>query len=434
MFKLFANKEARSLEGPTVSLSDATAWSEFFRVAGTVTGDVVTEEKALGVTAIWQAVNVISGTISSLPFHLYKRTGEGDVKDTDNPLYYLVHDRPNDTQTSAAFLKWLVTRLLLKGRATALISRNRAGLVQGLYPLDPSKLTIDQRLVGGRIKRRYTYNLTTGPVTYDAANVIDVCLFPKADGVECYDPIAVNRDAIALMIAAQAYAGKLFASGGVPPLALTTPGTVSPAAAGRASNDVGEAVRASARTKSNILVVPTGHDLKPVGLDPAKSQLVELRKFMISETSRIFNVAPAILHDLSNGTYSNVEQQNLSFAQQTLHPLIEAIEQEFNAKLFGQGNATAYVEFSMAGLLRGDFATRMEGLQKAVNSAILTPNEARAFENLPPLAGGDGLMIQGATVPLTQQTKANEPASAPTPEQPADEPVEEESSIPENAK
>lgn len=342
MFNLFSQKETRSLEDPTVSLSNSAAWHEFFAHSSTVTGDSVTEEKALGVTAIWQAVNVISGTIAALPFHLYRKTEDGAEKDTRNPLYYLVHDRPNDYQTSSAFLKWFVSRLLLTGRATALISRNRANRVLGIIPLDPSKLTIDQRLVAGQIKRTYTYNLTTGSVTYDAANVIDVVLFPQADGVKHYNPIQTNRDAIALMMAAQQYAGKLFANGGVPPLLLTTPGALSPAAAGRASNDIGEAVRASQRTKSNILVAPAGHDLKPVGLDPAKSQLVELRKFLVSEASRIFNIAPAILHDLSHGTYSNVEQQNLSFAQQTLHPLIEAIEQEFNSKLFGPRNSSGY--------------------------------------------------------------------------------------------
>lgn len=418
MFNLFSKKEARSLEDPTVSLTDATAWNEFFKLSGTVTGESVTEEKALGVTAIWQAVNVIAGTIAALPIHLYSTKDGVTDKDVRNPLYYLIHDRPNDFQTSSAFYRWFVTRLLLKGRACALIARNKPGRVTGIWPLDPSKITIEQRLVDGKIKRTYTYAMESGTVVYDAANVIDVVLFPMPDGVKHYDPVWTNRDAIALMIAAQQFAGKLFANGGVPPLMLTTPSAISPAAAGRASNDIGEAVRASQRTKTNILVTPAGHDLKPVGLDPAKSQMIELRKFMISETSRIFNIAPAILHDLSNGTYSNVEQQNLSFAQQTLHPLIEAIEQEFNGKLFGSRNTTGYVEFSMSGLLRGDFSTRMEGLQKAVNSALMTPNEARAFENLPPLPHGDKLYIQGATIPLDSAgaPAAPSPASADEPE------------------
>lgn len=61
MIKLFANKYARYTETPAVALSDGTVWNEFFRMAGNVTGGTVTEEKALGVIAIWRPINVISG-------------------------------------------------------------------------------------------------------------------------------------------------------------------------------------------------------------------------------------------------------------------------------------------------------------------------------------------------------------------------------------
>lgn len=423
MFNLFEAKETRSLENPAVSLTDPNAWQGDFDAPGAVTGEMVTEAKALGVTSIWQAVNVISGTIAALPLHLYRRTADGSEKDAKNPLYYVVHDRPNDHQTATEFLKWLVSRLLLSGRATALISRNRAGRVIGLYPLDGSKLTVEQALTGNAVVRKYRYALTTGTVTYDATNVIDIVHCPAGNGVDHYNPITVNRDAIALMIAAQAYSAKLFGNGGVPLLALNSKvDTTSPQAAKRATDNLLDNLRNSARSKSGILLPPPGHSLDPIGLDPAKSQLIELRKFMLAETSRIFNVAPAILHDLSSGTYSNVEQQNLTFATQTLTPLVKAIEQEMNAKLFGPRNNSGYVEFSMAGLLRGDFAARMEGLQKAVNAAIYTPNEARAFENLPAKEGGNELFIQGASVPLSRQLQEPEPTPAPIP--PEDDPVE----------
>ena len=37
-------------------------------------------ESALGVPAIWAAVNFLSGTIASLPLHVYKRTDESDER------------------------------------------------------------------------------------------------------------------------------------------------------------------------------------------------------------------------------------------------------------------------------------------------------------------------------------------------------------------
>ena len=75
-----------------------------------------------------------------------------------------------------------------------------------------------------------------------------------------------------------------------------------------------------------------------------------------------------------------------------------------NLKLFGQRNGGRYVEHSLDGLMRGDFKTRMEGLARAIQTSILTPDEARQLENRPAKGGGaDELYMQGATVPLGSQ-------------------------------
>jgi HK97 family phage portal protein len=419
LFGIFG-AETRSLENPSVSLNDAASLDAFFAQAATVTGDKVNEETALGVTSIWQAVNVVSGTIASLPAHLFKDTPDGAEKDTANPLYYILHDRPNDHQTAPAFYKWMVSRLLLGGRATAYIGRNKGGRVKALLPLDDTKLKIEQLVVGGEIKRFYNYEVGSTTLTYDSSEVIDLVWFPAADGFRHRNPVTTNRDAIALMIAAEKFAGKHFANGGVPPLVLNAPVAGSPQGNQRAVDNIADAVKASNRTKSQVLIAPAGHRIESIGIDPAKSQLVELRRFMVTETARIFNVPPTILHDLSNGTYSNVEQQNLNFVQQTLQPIIIMIEQEMNAKLFGARNKGNYFKFNLSGLLRGDFKARMEGLARAVNAALLTPNEARGLEDMPAKEGGDELLVQGATVPLSMAGQ-NNPTPPPIS---ADEPSE----------
>jgi HK97 family phage portal protein len=166
-----------------------------------------------------------------------------------------------------------------------------------------------------------------------------------------------------------------------------------------------EQLRGNRSRQRKILPIPTGFELKPIGIDPSKQQLIELRQWMISEASRIMNIAPAMLHDLTNGTYSNFEQQSLNYAKMTIAPLTELIEQELNSKLFGERNKSDYVEFNMDGLQRGDFLSRMEGSAKAVFAGIRTPNEIRALDNLAPLEGGDKLYMQGANMPLDQLGK-----------------------------
>jgi HK97 family phage portal protein len=426
VFGLFEKRSASPLENPEVSLSDARAWADAFGRSTNAFASAVTEVSALSIPAVWQANNAISGTIASLPVHLFKKNGDNAEKDTTNPLYYILHDAPNDTQTSQQFLKWLVTRLLLEGRATVFIDRNGAGRVKRLIPINSTHLKVKQVVIKNVVDRQYTVSIPGQPViTYNSRDVIDLIWFPQQDGVQHYNPIDINRNAIGLMLAVEQYAGTMFSNGGVPPFVLEAPAMMNAQMAARASVEVAEAIKATQQNKNNVLVAPAGHSLKTIGLDPLKQQMVEVRRFQISETARIWNIAPALLHDLSTGTYSNVEQQMLSFVTQTIHPLVQMIEQEFNAKLFGARNSSSYVKFNLNGLLRGDFAARMEGLTKAVSGAIYTPNEARAFEDLPPQPDGDKLYIQGATVPLgTQPTDGSD--NQPQDKEPADADEEDE--------
>jgi HK97 family phage portal protein len=410
LLREFFGREHRSnsLENPSVSLTDASAWSSFFNTGSSITGEAITFEKALSIPAIWVGVNVIAGTIAHLPFHLFKTVGEFTEKDSANPLYKVIHDRPNDIHTSYAFRKWLVSRLILDGRFIALILTDRAGRTTGLLPVPLHKVSIRQDFSGLGLSRTYTVD----GKAYSHSQILDFNLMLSEDGVSTISPLNVHRNTLSLILAAERYSSTLLAGGGVPPLALESPGG-SPEANSRASDQVSAIISANNRQQQKVLPLPPGFSLNSIGVNARDQQLLELRQFQINECARILNIAPAMLHDLSTGTYSNVEQQNLNFAQHTIVPLVKLIEQEMNAKLFGKKNSINYVEFNIDGLQRGDFASRMNGLAQAINTGVMTPNEARALDNRPPLEGGDDLMIQGATVRLKAQpdTPASEAAA-----------------------
>ncbi|EOP0165829.1 phage portal protein, partial [Escherichia coli] len=75
-----------------------------------------------------------------------------------------------------------------------------------------------------------------------------------------------------------------------------------------------------------------------------------------------------------------------------LQTLIESIELLLDEALeTGENEST---EFDVTTLLRMDSERRMKTLGDAVKNTLLTPNEARKRENLPPLAGGDALYLQ----------------------------------------
>jgi HK97 family phage portal protein len=319
-----------------------------------------------------------------------------------------LHDAVNDGLTSFEWRKGKFQNILTGGRGLTFIERAARGQVINLWPLNPTWTTIKQE--SGR--KFYLYKEPgADPKRYEAAEVIDIAYMMKSDGVQHRGPIATNRDVIALAIAATQFGSKFFQNGGVPPFAVTG-NFQSGQAMKRAAADLADSVKSAAKEKRQALVLPVGMDIKPLGVDAEKSQLVELKRLQVEEIARIYSLPPTFLQDLSHGTFSNTEQQDLHYVKHTLKRWVEAFEQELNLKLFGRKDQPFFVALNMDGLLRGDFKTRMEGYAQGIQNAVLTPDEARDMENRPKMAGGDRLLIQGATVPLVAQEKGTPNAGA----------------------
>jgi HK97 family phage portal protein len=231
----------------------------------------------------------------------------------------------------------------------------------------------------------------------------------KANMTDVRGPISQNKDAIGMAIAASRYGSKAFQSGGIPPAVLQGP-FQSGAAANRASEDVAATTLKLAKEGRPIMALPLGHELKSIGFSPEAMQLLELQRFSIEQIARIYSLPPVFLQDLTHGTFSNTEQQDLHFVKHTVKRWVEQFEQEMNLKFFGRGS-DFYVEFNVDGLLRGDLKSRMEAYATSIQNGIRTPNEVRAIENMEAKEKGDDLLIQGATVPLGSQPNTGVPVA-----------------------
>jgi HK97 family phage portal protein len=388
--------EARSnIENPTVPVSAAN-FVEFFGLGslGSASGLSVTIDTALGVPAFGGGVNFLSNTMASLPLHLYRRTAAGNERQA-SPLATLLHDAVNDETSSFAWRKWIYDNVFTGGRAVTFIERSATGRIMNLWPLDPSSLTVKRE--DGR--KAYLFRDGGRPKTYQASEVIDITFMLRSDMVRHRGPIAMNRDVLGLAIAITQYASKFFQNGGVPPFAIVGK-FLSPGAVARASADLQEAVKRAAREQRLALPLPDGVDIKPIGVDADKAQLIEAQHFIIEQIARILTLPPTFLQDLTHGTFSNTEQQDLHFVKHRLRSLATQFEQELNLKLFGRLSNRLFVELAVDALLRGDFKSRMEGLSKAVQGGVLMPNEARALENRPAAPHGNRLYMQGAMIPL----------------------------------
>lgn len=392
-------KEARasgSIESPLVPISSANIL-EYFGISSKSV--IVTEEKALGLPPVFSAVNFLSRAMATLPLHVYSDGKKGKARE-GGAVAALLNSAASDEMTAPALRKWFWDRVFTKGRGLIYIERDARGEPVNLFPMDPDKTTLS------RDNFVTTYKFKDGEKvrTLAAADVIDVAFMHRPDGLGVYGPLATCRDRIAQMIAANGYGAKVFEKGGLPNLAIEGP-FATPEAMGRAAKDLAQAAADAYNEGRPAIALPAQHKLTPIGVEPQKMQMVEFQHFLIEEVARIYQIPPVFLQHLLNNTYSNAEQQDLQLVKHVILGWARALETELDLKLFGRKNGITsgkryFTSHNVDGLLRGDFAARMNGLAQAVQNAILTPDEARALENRGSLPNGDKLYMQGATVPL----------------------------------
>lgn len=368
-------------------------------------GETVTIETALGVPAVLCAVEFLSKTMATLPLEVRETQKDGTEKEVSGGIAEVLGEFINDEMTSYDWRKYTFEQVLTVGRGLTFIDRNARGDVIGLYALDPY-LTMIRRSNGRLV---YSYNDLLTVHEYGAGDIIDQPWMLWPNMVRHRSPIALCTQVIGMAQAITKYGGAYFRSGGVPPFVVTGK-FQSATAMGRARDDFEKAVSSATKENRQALVLPEGLDIKGIGADPEKSQMIDTQRWMVEQIARIYQLPPSFLQDLTHGTFSNVEQQDLQLAKHAVSHWATSFEKQMTLKIFGRGSKMK-VRFNLDGLQRGDFATRTNGYATAIQSGQMTPNEVRRANGRAALDGGNSLMIQGATVPLSHQVNNPPPAT-----------------------
>lgn len=151
-------------------------------------------------------------------------------------------------------------------------------------------------------------------------------------------------------------------------------------------------------------IFDNGLTVKQASLPLADMSLVEQQTWILQQTCRTLSVPPQEVFELSHATYSNIEQGAINFANKTLVPECRALEQALSRVLWSAGRDDCYVQFDLNGLMRGDYKTRMDGYRIGIYSGFLSPDEVRAWEDLPPYEGGERFLLPAAYLRVDPET------------------------------
>lgn len=406
--------DKRSGPGPVSNPQNPAFWLQKLFNGGTETwsGESVSPDSALGISAYWNAINIIAGAIGFLPFVVYERDGRNRRRATEHPVYTIIHDRPNPYMDALTFRETLQAHVLGWGNGYAEIERAGHGGPKYLWPISPAKITPEVHKDNAQeiVRYKYVNGGSTKHIKYENMYHIKGLGF---EGLKGYSIINYMKQSLGLVTAVEKYGSRFFKNNATPPAVLEHPGTLTDSAEAHLRKSWEEKYK-SPENAGRIAILEEGMKLNQIGVPPEDAQFLLTRKFSVTEIARWFDIPPHMLKDLEKATFSNIEHQGIEFVVWTLTRWMARWEQETNYKLFGtDARRKYYSEFIPAALLRGDIKSRYDAYRVAIYSGWMNRNTARELENMNPAEGLDDY-LQPLNYKVVGEPDPRAPAAART--------------------
>jgi HK97 family phage portal protein len=352
-------------------------------------GTVINTVLAENLSAVTACVNAIASGLASLPARVYRTQGEGRIEVPGHPVARLLR-QPNPRQTYVDFLEWLLGSTLLNGNGLAAIEYDGRGQPVALLPIPWSAVQVVALPTGRLAFDVVSYQTPWGgsgqPRRYLDSEVLHL-KDRSDDGWLGRSRISRAPDVLGAAIGLQTYSTAIWNNAATPSGLLTLPSIVTPEGKRRAV-EFFEGRYAGAANGKRIFWADNGTTFTPISVSPEDAEVLASRRFSGEEVARLFNCPPAIVGDLSHGTFTNSETAGRWFAQFTLAPWARKIEAEMQRSVFADPSGATHMEIDLSGIMRGDYAARWTANVAAVQAGILTADEVREQEGFNPLPPG----------------------------------------------
>lgn len=362
-------------------------------------GVVVSDDRALQISAVWACIRLVVETVGSLPGGVFEESNGVSTRIHDNQLSRLMR-QPNRYMNAVDFFEAMTANLTMQGNAYAVIERNAVGQPSSLWPLYASAMVVDYLDDGSIV---YKYSDGKNVMVYAPESILHVKGF-GLNGLVGLAPLAYARQSIGLSIAAETYGAKFFANGARPGGVLMIDKVLKPEQRAAVKKNFSDMHEGSSNAH-RLHVLEANMKYQQMSIPPEDAQMLETRRFQVEDIARFFRVPSFLINDTAKTTSwgKGLEQQNLAFLAYSLRPYLTRWEQAINSKLvLPKDRAKTRFKFDLEDLLRGDSQARASYYGQMTQNGLMTRNEARAKENLPPMPGGDQLTAQVNLAPLEQ--------------------------------
>lgn len=364
-----------------VSLANP-AFADYLRMAGVGWGGIPSESDAVGLTAFYRAVALISGTIAGLPLRVYERTASGR-QERD----HFLSRTPAGPFDMSQFV-WTETILLhqlMHGECFLKSIENNGGEQVGLWPIHP--LAVEGVRWDGPDKM-FTVTMEGGRKEILATGEVTHIPVMSTDGLRGKAPLSIFRNSLQTARNGEAAASRSFTSGALISGLVTTEEDVDSEEA-KAINESLKAKMTGTDSAGSIAFVNRALKFSPWKMSNVDAQFLESRRFGVEEIARMFGL-PTHLLSVSGATSNwgtGVSEANLALQKYVLMAFTSRIESGLQTVL----PPGWFAEFDYRGLLQGNPAEEINLLIAQVGAGLLTLDEARTIMNRSPLPESESL-------------------------------------------
>lgn len=361
----------------------------------------------LGEVVFFTCLKILSESVGKIPCYLM----DDDKRRINNhDTMWFLGVKPNEYMTPVQFFAGLEFWRNYYGNAYVYISRNVAGEIDGLYPLDPRRVQIwinnTEKFTARKFYYFYTDDRTGKSYYFEQGDVLHFKSWITEDsGLAGKSVREILATSFAGAKSSTKFLNDLYSKGLIASAVVKYTGDLK-----RESQDrLLDEIIAQAEDKGRrMITIPTGFDIQKLDLKLTDSQFFELKKFSARQIAAAFGVNTFYLNDLEKSSYANAAAQNLQFYTSTLLFILNIYEQELNRKLLTRQELLQGMgyKFNISVLLRGDPQQQADVIQKLVGTGIYSINESRRLLDREPCEGGDVRFVNGAFVKLQDIGKA----------------------------
>lgn len=365
----------------------------------------------MSVATVYRCVKLLSESVANLPLQFMKLKGDIFTEERGGLWWYLLNVQPDAAISAFDFWRCAVQNVLLDGNAYIVPVYDTVGM-------EVSRLVLCGRgtVSHDTLNDIYTVNDIENSIcgTYDESEIIHLKGLTGINYKTGVSVLTYARLTTGIAATGDRETQSRFENGG------NVRGIVSN---DRGLKGFGEYQdKELAKTAENIdsrfqcgeriVSLPGQVDFQQISLTSTDMEFLGTRKFTVLEICRFFGVHPYFVFADTSTNYKSVEQANVAFLSHTLAPLLRCIETELLRKLVDPSTASrCRFQFDRRGL----HACDLEGQTKYRGNLLqmgTTVNEIRRMDNLPPVDGGDTVLVSANLRNINEPT-ATQPTDNP---------------------